>query len=61
MLLLSSLPKVTPTNDLGESMLLLSSLPQVAPTNDLGESMILLSSLMAPSSERGEIMALSAS
>mgnify|MGYP003317504067 CR=1 FL=1 len=59
MLLLSSLPKATPTNDLRELMLLPSSLPQVAPTNDLGESMLLLSSLAAPGSERGERMALS--
>ena len=56
MLLLSSLPKVAPASDLGESMLLLMSLSQVAPTSDLGESMLLLSSLVAPSSERGEIV-----
>jgi len=54
MLLLSSLPQVAPTNDLGESMLLLSFLPQVAPANDLGESVLLLSSPVAPSSDRSE-------
>ena len=48
---------VTPTNDLRESMILLSYLPKVTPINDLGESMLLLSSLAAPSSKRGESIA----
>ena len=40
MLLLTSLPQVAPTSDLGESMLLLSSL--VAPSSERGESVVVL-------------------